>query len=356
MRKRVFWGTALGLWAMAGALQHSAGAEPRSVLQLTTPTVLTASEGSFVVQWDDRESAPDSCLHEITWYYGPRADGKARSRMLFTLPRDLKDALAKGSPESLPREVKDSLTRPFVHDAFTAGFARNWRAPGKFSYQWVVKEDPKDRRLYLAGPRNADPALSIDNPPQSCVVSVLMRPNGKGTFGVGLRVQGESKIELRNDGEKLKVQLSGVKEPLIDEVLPNLASKSWYWHDFAVRNKRGGDIEIRVRVYDEARSKLLLSAIELYKPPKDSLLLRNGAISLFGPADFAEVFADPWSVRWTDHTGNILIWDTSQVPDGKYFLFAEAIDEAGRVSVTTSGYQVLVRNPRPEPQDRVANE
>jgi hypothetical protein len=246
------------------------------------------------------------------------------------------------------------VRRFFTHDDFSNGFARNWRAQGKFGYQWTVKEDPKEHRYYLPGPRNADPVLSIDNPPGNCVVSVLLRPNSKGTFGIGLRVPGNGKgIELRNNGESVRVYVPGRDEPLIDEPLPNSTPKAWYWHDLGVRTiRRGPDIEIRLRVYDQSRETLLASGADYVNTLKYPAIPKNGVISLFGPADFAEVYADPWSVRWTDPGGNVLIWDTSQVPDGKYYLFAEAIDDTGKVSLVRSDYQVEVRNPRSQSQDR----
>ncbi|HEU4752462.1 MAG TPA: hypothetical protein VFU47_05080, partial [Armatimonadota bacterium] len=75
----------------------------------------------------------------------------------------------------------------------------------------------------------------------------------------------------------------------------------------------------------------------------DRMLQRRSSVSLTGPAEFAEIYMDPWSARWCDDSDNTVRWNTSVVPDGDYFLVAELSD--GRTITTeVSRYQVQVRN------------
>ena len=46
----------------------------------------------------------------------------------------------------------------------------------------------------------------------------------------------------------------------------------------------------------------------------------------------AVLYVDPWEARWADDTHNEFRWDTSQVPDGDYYVLAELSDAVAQAN------------------------
>jgi len=308
---RLSTGLVLGLLAGAGAARaQGSGFEIRSA---SPPRV--APGAPVQIRWTDQMAdAVDEGLTSITWYYASRPDGHDRKRI---------------------------STR--FRDDFRQGYVANWRAEGRFIFDWIVREDRSRRpaRLFLAGNRDAGRILSRAEPERDTVLSVLLRPRGgaAGEFGVGVRIQpGGRGYEARVSRGCLQLYEGGQKlsECLSAEVLP----RNWYWLEIGTRGRKG-DVELRLRVYDEKRE-MLLAGLTHVERPSDRRLLRPGLVGLWGSADFAEVYTDPWECRWTDDGRNELRWDTSDVPPGRYHVVAEVLDCRGKHRLVVSEFQVQV--------------
>jgi hypothetical protein len=295
---------ALGVAARPARAQSSA-------FQFTRPPSTRAVNGAYAVRWEDRcAGCIDEGLTSITWYFATRPDGSDRRRMATQFRED-----------------------------FDGGFSRNWRAQGPFNFDWVVR---KDRRQFLAGGGNAGPVVSVEPTSGSGVVSALVRPQNPNTgFGLGLRMTADgNSYEVRAAGDVLRLLQGG--QVLLERPLPARLGRSWYWCEVGMQTRKG-DVCIRVRLLNEERDRLLASFV-LEHRPQDPMLLKPGSIALWGPADFAEVYVDPWPSRWLDDFKNEFTWDTSQVRDGDYYLVAELIDGKSRPRLVVSPYQVQVRN------------
>jgi hypothetical protein len=287
-------------------------------LRISQPANLRAIGGSYTITWEDDDKTrlfAGNGLESITWYYSSQPNGADRVRMAS-----------------------------FFHEDFSgpALFAR-WAAQGGLNLDWLVK---KDRRRYLSGNRNAAPIALKQPIDRDVVVSVLVRPTGiQNQFGLGLRWQPNGKgYEIRNVNNSLEVGEAGLP-PVIQERLLQVIPRNWYWYEIGMRTKGqpGRSVDVRVRVFDEDRKKLLLDA-GFQDRPKDNSLLRPGVLALWGPADFAEIYVDPWNARWIDAAQNEFRWDTSAVPDGDYFLVAEVQDGRNKPRLVVSEFQVQVRN------------
>jgi hypothetical protein len=316
MLNRVGVGIALAVLSI-GISQNRASAQAAD-LRIEQPANLRAIGGSYTIKWEDDDKTrlfAGNGLESITWYYSSQPNGADRVRMSSYFFEDF------GGP---------------------ALFAR-WAAQGGLNLDWLVK---KDRRRYLSGNRNAAPIALKQLIDRDVVVSVLVRPTGiQNQFGIGLRWQPNGKgYEIRNVNNSLEVGEAGLP-PVIQERLLQVIPRNWYWYEIGMRTKGqpARSVDVRVRVFDENRQKLLLDT-GFQDRPKDLSLLRPGVLALWGPADFAEIYVDPWNARWVDASQNEFRWDTSAVPDGDYFLVAEVQDGRNRPRVVASSFQVQVRN------------
>ena len=313
MLNRACVGIALAVLAL-GTSQSRASAQ--EVLRIDQPANLRAIGGSYTIKWEDggRDKLfGGNGLESITWYYATDRAGADRVRMAS-----------------------------FFHEDFSgqALFAR-WAAQGGLNLDWLIK---KDRRRYLSGNRNAAPIALKQLIDRDVVVSVLVRPTGiQNQFGIGLRWQPNGKgYEIRNVNNSLEVGEAG-QAPVIQQRLLQVIPRNWYWYEIGMRTRQGRGVDLRVRVLDEQRQQLLLDT-DCQDRPRDLSLLRPGVLALWGPADFAEIYVDPWNARWVDAAQNEFRWDTSQVADGNYFLVAEVLDGRNRPRLVVSDFQVEVRN------------
>lgn len=290
-----------------------------SAFSLPTPASTRAVGGRFPVRWVDRfvGGLDPGCLYSVTWYYAANKTGEDKKR----------------------------LTTVF-RDDFTNGFRANWSPQGQFIFDWDVRQERDSDRRYLVAPKLAGPALSKDGFESNVVVSALVRPIGTNPeFGIALRVQPNGRgIELQSLGGVLGVTQAGKPflhgQRRLTKILPN----DWYWFEIGIMNKkRSRDIEVRVRVYDERRERVLAEIGPVLDQPLPGLD-KPGLLQLVGPAHFAEIHVDPWSARWVDDWRNELIWNTELVADGDYFLVAEVADGKGPPRSFVSDYQVQVRN------------
>ncbi len=317
MLNRVWVGIALAAMAI-GTSQNRASAQAGD-LRISEPANLRAIGGSYTIKWEDDDKTrlfAGNGLESITWYYSSQANGGDRVRMASFFREDFRGQGAL--------------------------FAR-WAVQGGLNLDWLVKND---RRRYLSGNRNAAPIALKQLIDRDVVVSVLVRPTGiQNQFGIGLRWQPNGKgYEIRNVNNSLEVGEAG-QAPVVQERLLQVIPRNWYWYEIGMRTKGqpGRSVDVRVRVYDENRQKLLLDT-DFQDRPKDNSLLRPGVLALWGPADFAEIYVDPWNSRWVDAAQNEFRWDTSAVPDGDYFLVAEVQDGRNPVRLVVSNFQVQVRN------------
>ncbi len=285
------------------------------------PSATQAVDGMYLVQWDDvGEQDPAVAPVSIAWYYSLRPDGSDKRRLTTLLRED-----------------------------FSGGYLMRWQPNGPFQLDWSVKREigGADSFSFLRGGREAGPILLKDTLPRDVVISVRVRPTGvKNEFGISLRPQGDDRgFDLRNSGLEVSLHEQGKElqsQPLGEASFP----RRWYWYEISCRNQQRA-VEIRVRVYDEKRQRLLASFQPVWRRPAADTLLRAGGLALWGPADFAEVYVDPWQARWVDGRKNQLMWDTSGISDGSYYLIAETDDGRGKTRQYVSPYRVEVRHRGP---------
>lgn len=314
MLKRAY--VAIALAAVAVGISQNRASAQVGELRIPEPANVRAIGGSYTVTWEDDGKDKlfvGNGLESITWYYSSQPNGADRVRMASYFREDFSGP---------------------------ALFAR-WAAQGGLNLDWLVK---KDRRRYLSGNRAAAPIALKQLIDRDVVVSVLVRPTGiQNQFGIGLRWQPNGKgYEIRNVNNSLEVGEAG-QAPVIQERLLQVIPRNWYWYEIGMRTKGGRGVDVRVRVFDENHQTLLLDS-ECQDRPRDLSLLRPGVLALWGPADFAEIYVDPWESRWVDANKNDFRWDTTDVPDGDYFLVAEVQDGRNRQRVVVSSFQVQVRN------------
>ena len=313
------------LLLLLGLLARPADAQLKT-FRYFPPVDTLASSGTYVVRWEDGfvGDLHPGCFYSITWYYSTDPSG-VDARRITTLFRD----------------------------DFSGGFRGNWRPEGPFQFDWAVREDRRGRdrggangqKRYVSGPRQAGPLVSSEPTDRDVVLSALVRPHGRNEFSLGLRVQPNGRsYEIQNDNSEVRIVQAG--KTLARQRLMEVVPRNWYWYEVGVRTRPNRDVELRMRVFDETRERVLVNFDPVLTVDVGQAL-KSGFISLTGPADFAEVYVDPWSARWADDPRNELRWDTSQVPDGTYYLIAEVADGKGKPRIEVSDYQVQVRN-RPQ--------
>lgn len=315
MRMRVCLGVALGLAGLGAGLPALSQIEGFRFLQ---PPALQAVGGPFRLRWHDLPQGGIAAHPTaITWYYSPDPLGRQRKR----------------------------ISTGFC-DNFERGFLANWRPAPPFAFGWRVTQDRGERWSYLRSDRDAGPNLSLNATDRDVVVSVLVRSRSlRPNYGIGLRVQPDlAAYEVRQEGLQLRVLSAG--REIATMPAPEIRPRNWYWYEIGLRNPANKrDVEIRIRVLDEERQRVLVSMDPLVERPRAAGLTRPGLIALFPNADFREIYVDPWCSRWMDGHQNELRWDTSGVPNGAYFIVAELSDGRGRPRLSVSPFQVEVQNP-----------
>ncbi len=300
-------------------------AQIRALRVLPPPATARPGAAFPVIRWIDQsaEEIFPGFLSTITWYYATRPDGSDRRRMTT-----------------------------FFREDFSSGFMRNWRAFGE-GQDWTVR---KMGRTFLSGPGRST-AVSADRiASPDVVVSALVRvPEATGEAAVGLRVQA--------DGSAYRFALSPAGVALMeadrlagDRMVAGARGRTiepgrWYWCEIGLMTRKR-EVVARARVFDEDHRRLVveLGAVDR---PRNFRLLGPGQIALMGAADFAEVFVDPWGARWVDDSRNEFQWDTTELPEGEYYLVAEIVDGRNPARVITSEAPVRIRGflapPSPAP-------
>jgi hypothetical protein len=314
MRKRALLN---GLLVVGLSLAAAPARSQLHAFRIPQPASTLAVGGRYLVQWDDRflNELDPGCVYSVTWYYSASRSGEERRRAITAFKDD-----------------------------FSNGFRANWKPEGEFLFDWDVNKDPRDRRSYLVAPKVAGPAVSRDLFQPNAVLSVLVRPYGvRNEFAVGLRRQpNERAYELRNNGDTVRLVQSG--RVLAERRLLRVVPSEWYWYEIGCYTaRRTREVEIRVRVFDARREKVLVNFDPVYDRPTGGLD-KGGLVYLTGPAHYAEVYVDPWEARWLDDRKNQFVWNTESVPDGDYYLIAELSDGRKAPERIVSDFQVQVRN------------
>ena len=302
-----------GLWCGLAVAMAAAAAVPAIsqdvALRLPTPSTSQAVTGAYRLQWEDlAPGAVEDRMVSFAWYYATRADGADRMRIVTN-----------------------------QYDNF-ATFRSRWNCPGPFPFAWALVQ--RDKGTVLKAEKDATPLFSNDAILANSVVSLKVRSAiGPPTWGVQLRVQKAGSLEFRNDGNRFKILEAGQQIDAFNVGLP----PGWYWYEIGLRNKKGQDVEIRVRIFDEDRTKLMANRCFTHKLAVPQLK-QPGMMALTGPANFAELYVDPWAARYADDADNALTWDTSGVKDGDYFVIAEVADGKAPPRIVASNFRVEVRN------------
>lgn len=311
MRCRSLWSALVVSVLAVGALPAVA---QLSLVSLPPPASLQASTGTFTVPWEGPPpDGVDQHYVSVAWYYSPKPDGSDRKRITT-----------------------------YLYDDFL-NYKVNWQAAGAFAFDWDIKK--KDGHRFLSGPANATPLIYPQEIPVDSVVALKVRPQGsKNSWGMQLRVQPRTgaSLELQNDGNRLKILESG--NQLVSLSTPGIRPlKDWYWYEIGLKSRKGQDVEIRIRIYNEDRTAMLFSHCDSYKLSTRQLC-KPGGIGLSGPAWFEELYVDPWNARWAADAKNSLKWDTTLVPNGDYYLIAEVSDGRAIPQLKATTYRIEVRN------------
>ena len=141
---------------------------------------------------------------------------------------------------------------------------------------------------------------------KNSVISVLVRPRGiRNSFSLGARIQQQNGRgwEVRNQNGNIQILQAG--QLLAQRSASNLIGNNWYLYELSLLcTRKKSDVEVRLRVFDEKRERTLVSMCGIRVRPTDASLTRAGHVSLSGPADFAEMYVDPWNSRWVDDETN----------------------------------------------------
>jgi hypothetical protein len=271
-------------------------------------------DGIYTLRWSDRTwGTLDPGLQSLTWYYATRKDGSDRKR-LTTLFRD----------------------------EFASDFARRWRCEGAVQSDWVVRRDGRQFLSVPGGVRQSS-VVSVDMLDRDVVVSTLVRPRDlKNGFSLALRVRPNGSGYLLTTNEK-GLRLTDGAQEIDSKSSSKIDPNTWYWYEVGLRTRKGNEVMVRVRVYDETRSKLLVSLNNFHRPANRDLTDR-GAMALVGPADFAEVYVDLWESCWMDACANALNWNAKNVPDGEYYIIAEVADGKKPPFRVVSNFRVEIKN------------
>lgn len=300
--------TVLGVAAITPAIALAQGEKFR----LRPPTMTRASNAVYVLQWSDRlPGTLDSGLRSVTWYFATRPDGSDRKR----------------------------ITTLFA-ERFGPEFVERWRGEGGVTADSVVRRDGRQFLSLPSGVLTAR-AVSVERLPKDVVVSALVRPRDLKTgFSIALRVRPNGNGYLLRVDER-GLRLGDGTRDMAFRGADRLVANNWYWFEVGLRTRKE-EVIARVRVYDENRTRLI-AGLEYFDRPRDPELFGGGAMALAGPADFAELYVDPWHACWIDASENELAWDTRDVPDGDYYIIAEVADGKRPPLRVVSKYQISVR-------------
>lgn len=282
--------------------------------QIRTPSPVRAPGGACVVRWEDySQERFDDGLCSITWYYASRPDLSDRRRLTTQL-----------------------------HDDFRDDLSANWSVPEAGDHQWSRRSDRELDRKVLTGPAEGSPLVSRDVIGGNVVISALARPETPDSeFSLGVRVDQDGRgFELRRTRNGL--QLREGSRVLAERPL-SAGAGAWSWYEVGMRTRQNKEVELRVRVFD-ARRQALLASLYAVTRPAEADLLKAGALSLSGGADYAELYVDPWEARWADAAKNVFKWNTTALPDGDYYLVAELTGCRAASRLVVSPFQVQVRN------------
>jgi len=314
MRCRSLWSALVVSVLAVGALPALAQI---SLVKLPPPPNVQATTGSFTVPWEGPPAdGVDQRYLSVAWFYSTKPDGSDKNRITT-----------------------------YLYDNFV-NYKVTWQAAG-FAFDWDLKDLRKrNGHRFLAGPAGASPLVYSQELPLDSVVGLKVRPAiGKNSWGLQLRVQPQTGASLlfQNDGNRLNISEGG--NQLVALTVPGITpgERKWYWYEIGLKARKSKDVEIRIRIYNEERTKMLFSHCNSYKLMTPALC-KAGGIALMGPADFEELYVDPWSARWGSDAQNTVKWDTTQVENGDYYLIAEVSDGRDIPQLKATSYRIEVRN------------
>jgi hypothetical protein len=277
--------------------------------RILQPAPVRVQSGVLPLRWSDPNQFEEDAT-SITWYYSRTPDGQDRKRVVS-----------------------------FFRDDFSRKtFRQNWHPQGPFRAEWAIRTD-RDRGRVLVGGKGGGPCSSWGEVSGNVAVSLLVRPHGpRNEFGLGVKTdQDGSGYYCLSDGQNLKL----VKREEQDEVLASTPLGDaaepghWYWYEVSVRYLGRGmkACELRARVFDEKHERVLVNCKQNTRCTGKH---ESGAITLLPPADFGELYVDPWEARWAAGGEGQFTWDTSGVEPGKYYLIAELTDCKRRRAAVSS--------------------
>lgn len=288
-------------------------------LQILPPDDGLLVDHSATLHWknfEDPDAVDPSGLPSITWYYSPNPQGVNRQRVVT-----------------------------LFHDRFEGDFHNRWMSDNPLRQQWDVVRDGVRRRVrILRSQVGGGPLMSLDQfAPTNLVASVQLRPlPGAGGFGVAVRASRSdpSSYTLRGAAE-----LVNPKNPALGFVSPvnTVAENQWYWYELGVCTMKRR-VEVRGRIWDGEHTRVLKTLRMEDIPGQAPGCPQGPLIGLLAGADFAEVYVDPWETRWLSGSKGDLVWDTTNVPNGRYWVMAEIRNQGPIARVRISDFQVTVQH------------
>ncbi len=276
-------------------------------LSINTPSKSgIKADQEFIIKWSDNDSG-DAI---ITWFYTESAKGKNPKR-IATL----------------------------FHDDFENGATESWEP--RPNSRWVITRDPDNPDNLIVSCQTANEYLgTVKRDFSDVVVSARTRTTESG-IAVRYSPEGEtSSYRLRCMNQKIYLWKRPGNTGISELDFPREAK--WITYELAVYNlengspalegwviSENGDLLLRIKGVDEGQNQM----------PKN---IEPAGIALHS-GDFDDVYVDPISARFIKDKKNSLRWDTSNVPDGTYYIMAE-IREGDKKWTVFSKYPIKIQH------------
>jgi hypothetical protein len=276
-------------------------------LNITSPAKpgLT-SDGQITVTWTDSNSG-DAI---ITWYYAEDAKGKNRQRVVT-----------------------------LFHDDFEDGATDRWQP--RVNSRWRIVRDLKNPKNLVVHCETSNEYLGTTRRDFGDVVVSARIFGSNGGMAVRYSPEGEPPSYRLRDNLRLwkrdgNTGISAGSYP---------AQSEWVTYEIAARNLPDGSVALEGWVVS-ANGELLarISGVDQGQNgrPKNT---EPAGIALHD-SYFDDVYVDPITARFVQDSENRFVWDTSRVPNGRYYLIAELRD-GKKTSTAVSTHPVEIRHARP---------
>ena len=263
-------------------------------------------DNEFVIKWSDNDSGDGI----ITWFYTEDAKGKNPKR----------------------------ITTLF-HDDFENGATGNWEP--RPNSRWIIARDPDNPENLIVKCQTGNEYLGTVRKDFSDVVVSARVWTPESAIAVRYSPEGEtSSYRLRRMNQKLYIWKRPGNMGISELDYPN--TEKWVTYELAVHNLENGSIALEGWIISE-KGELLMRITGVDEGQNQSPKNAKPAGIALHSGDFDDVYVDPISARFIRDKTNSLIWDTSNVPNGLYYIMAE-IREGNKKWTVISKYPINIQH------------